>query len=106
MNKASADYKEPVYTIGIVARKLNVSIATLRIWEKKSLIKPARLGKNRFYSQWDLDRLFRIKELLQKEHINIRGAKKVLDSMHCWQIKKCNPKTRNSCSVYLKTEGG
>lgn len=97
-----SEYKEPLYTIGIIARKLKVSLATLRIWEKKGLIKPARLGKNRFYSQWDLERLLKIKELLQQEHINIKGAKKVLDSLHCWQIKKCSSKIRNSCSVFLK----
>lgn len=97
------DYKEPLYTIGIVARKLKVSLATLRIWEKKGLIKPARLGKNRFYSQWDIDRLIRIKELLQQEHINIKGAQKVLDALRCWEIKKCRPKTRKSCPVFLKT---
>jgi len=29
------DYREPVYTIGIAAKMLNVCAATLRIWEKK-----------------------------------------------------------------------
>lgn len=104
MDKIETVYREPVYTIGIVAKKLGVSLATLRIWEKKSLIKPARIGKNRFYSQRDLDRLLKIKELLQKEHINIKGVKKVLEAMRCWEIKKCKPKIRNSCLVFLKTK--
>ena len=49
------DYREPVYTIGIAAKLLKVCPATLRIWEKKGLIKPARIGKNRFYSKCDID---------------------------------------------------
>ncbi len=98
-----AGYREPLYTIGIVARKLGVSIPTLRIWEKKGLIKPARIGKNRFYSQWDIDRLVRIKELLQKEHINIEGAKKIINALRCWEIKSCPPKTKNSCLVFRKS---
>ncbi|MCM8830981.1 MAG: MerR family transcriptional regulator, partial [Candidatus Omnitrophica bacterium] len=31
-------YREPVYTIGVVAKLLKVCPATLRIWEKKNLI--------------------------------------------------------------------
>jgi MerR family transcriptional regulator/heat shock protein HspR len=96
------DYRLPVYTIGIVARMLKVCSATLRIWERKKLIKPARIGKNRFYSKCDVDRLERIKELLQEKHINIEGAKNILDTTQCWDVKKCKPKERNSCPVYLK----
>lgn len=36
----------PVYTIGIAAELLGVCSATLRIWEKKGIVKPARIGKN------------------------------------------------------------
>lgn len=95
-------YKEPVYPIGIVAKFVKVCSATLRIWEKKGLIKPARLGKDRFYSQFDLDRLGRIKDLLQKKRINIEGARNILRSLHCWEVKKCKPKERHKCPVYLQ----
>lgn len=104
MDRIKTNYKEPVYAIGMAAKKLSVSLATLRIWEKKGLIKPARIGKNRFYSHWDLDRLVKIKHLLQKERINIKGVKKVLDAMRCWEIRKCRPEVRNSCQVFLKTD--
>lgn len=96
-------YKEPVYSIGIVTKFLKVCPATLRIWEKKGLIKPARLGKNRFYSKFDLDHLERIKDLLQKKRINIEGAKSILQSLHCWEVKRCKPKERNRCLVYLRS---
>jgi MerR family transcriptional regulator/heat shock protein HspR len=106
MDKPDLSYREPVYTIGIVAKKLDVSQATLRIWERKALIRPARLGKNRFYSQWNLDRLKKIKQLLQQEHINIEGVKRVLASMYCWDIKKCKPAVRKACSVFRKMKRG
>ena len=95
-------YKDPVYTIGIVAGMLKVCPATLRIWERKKLIKPTRLGKNRFYSKYDLDRLEYIKELLQKKHMNIEGVKGVLDTARCWDVKNCKPKQREGCPVYIK----
>ena len=95
------NYKEPVYSIGIATKFLKVCQATLRIWEKKGLIKPARLGKNRFYSKCDLDRLERIKDLIRNKRINIEGVKRVLQASQCWEIKRCQPKKRNRCTVYL-----
>jgi len=96
------DYKEPIYNIGIVADKLGVCQATIRIWERKKLIKPARIGKNRSYSSCDLDRLWEIKKLLQKKRINIEGVKNILSTTRCWEVKNCAPKERKLCSVYLK----
>jgi MerR family transcriptional regulator, heat shock protein HspR len=95
-------YREPVYAMGIIVKFLKVCPATLRIWERKGLIKPARLGKNRFYSRFDLNRLERIKDLIQKGRLNIAGVKHVLQAPCCWEIKKCQPKERNKCLVYLQ----
>jgi len=93
-------YSEPVYTIGIAAKLLDVCADTLRIWERKGLIKPARLGKNRFYSQCDVDGLRHIRNLIQKKGINIQGVKNILRIKQCWDLKKCKPQQRNACTVY------
>lgn len=95
-------YAEPVYTIGVMSKFLGVCPATLRIWEKKGLIRPARLGKDRFYSKCDLDRLEHIKDLIQKRHINIEGVKNILSTTRCWEVKNCHKKERDICPVYLK----
>jgi len=95
-------YKDPVYTIGIVANMLKVCTATLRIWERKGLIKPTRLGKNRFYSKCDVEKLEHIKELIQKKHINIEGVKNILSTTRCWEVKSCKSQERETCPVYLK----
>lgn len=95
-------YKDPVYPIGIVANSLKVCQATLRIWERKGLIRPTRLGKNRFYSRCDLDSLEQIKNLIQKKRINIEGVRNILSTTKCWEIKKCKPKERKRCKIYLK----
>lgn len=95
------DYREPVYPIGIAARLLKICPATLRIWERKGLIKPARLGKNRFYSKCDIDTLEYVKNLIQKKGLNIEGVKTLLKSRRCWEIKKCKPQERQNCRVYL-----
>jgi MerR family transcriptional regulator/heat shock protein HspR len=95
-------YEEPVYTIGIAAKLLKVCPATLRIWERKGLIRITRMGKNRFYSQCNIDRLEHIKKLLQEDRVNIEGVKKILDTTYCWDIKQCSPKTRKSCLVFRR----
>ncbi|HDL63862.1 MAG TPA: MerR family transcriptional regulator [Proteobacteria bacterium] len=99
MKTREEDHNRPIFTIGIVADMLGVTQATLRIWEKKGLIKPQRLGKNRFYSYRDLDRLKEIKHLLQEKKLNIAGVKNILVLTRCWDIKKCGVK-RYSCPVY------
>lgn len=52
---------------------------TLRIYERKGLLAPARTsGGNRRYSEWDLARLRRIGELT-REGCNLVGVKRVLE---------------------------
>ena len=90
----------PLYTIGIAARLLGVCSATLRLWENKGVVKPARIGKNRFYSKSDIDRLECVKYFLQKMRINIAGVKEILDTKFCWEVKNCGKEVRRNCSVY------
>ena len=90
----------PLYTIGITARLLGVCSATLRLWENKGVIKPSRIGKNRFYSKSDIDRLGCVKYFLQKMRINIAGVKEILDTKFCWEVKNCGKEVRRNCSVY------
>ena len=105
LSEADKDYTRPLFTIGITADLLGVSQATLRIWERRGLIVPARLGKNRYYSRRDVDRLREIKELLQEERMNIAGVKAVLKRVKCWEEKHCGPR-RLRCAVYQKIFGG
>ncbi len=100
MGKKIKEQEEPVFTIGIMSRLLQVTQTTLRIWEKKGLIKPRRLGKNRYYSQDELNRLREIKCLLQEKGLNIAGVKEVLDGRRCWVVKKCGD-NKFACAVYL-----
>lgn len=94
--------QEPIYSITTASKFLKVCSATLRIWERKGLIKPSRIGKNRSYSQSDIERLKYIKDLIQKKGVNIQGVKNILATTRCWELKKCSFKERNICPVYLK----
>lgn len=104
MKVSAENYNQPLFAIGIVAGMIGVTQTTLRIWEKKGLIKPRRLGKNRYYSYCDLDRLKTIRHLLQESRMNIVGVKSVLNREECWKIKKCGD-LKDTCQVYLAQMG-
>lgn len=97
---------KPIYTIGIAADLLGVCQATLRIWEKKGLIKPKRIGKDRYFSKNDISKLEHIKKILQKHKVNIEGVKKLIRLVPCWKIKKCSLSIRNKCEAYLNYKKG
>jgi MerR family transcriptional regulator, heat shock protein HspR len=68
-----------VYVISVAAELAGVHPQTLRIYERKGLLEPARTaGGNRRYSDADLERLRRIAELTE-EGMNLAGVRRVLE---------------------------
>jgi DNA-binding transcriptional MerR regulator len=68
----------PVYTMGIAAELLDLPPATLRLYERKGLVAPARTdGGTRRYSADDLDRMRRIADL-QTDGVNLTGIGRVM----------------------------
>ena len=67
-----------VYVISVAAELAGVHPQTLRIYERKGLVAPARTrGGSRRYSDEDLKRLARIAELTESG-LNLAGVKQVL----------------------------
>lgn len=93
------------FTIGSTAKRVGVCADTLRIWERKGLIHPSRLGKDRVYNTCDIERLERIKHLLHKKGMNISAAREVIDMKRCWAIKNCSAEERSKCVVYMNDKG-
>jgi MerR family transcriptional regulator/heat shock protein HspR len=75
------DGREPtraVYVISVAAELAGVHPQTLRIYERKGLVDPARTtGGSRRYSDEDIDQLRRIQELTN-EGLNLYGVQRVL----------------------------
>lgn len=68
-----------VYVISVAAELAGVHPQTLRIYERKGLLAPARTaGGNRRYSERDIARLRRISELTS-DGFNLVGVKRVLE---------------------------
>jgi len=68
-----------VYVISVAAELAGVHPQTLRIYERKGLVEPARTGGgSRRYSDIDIELLRRIQDLTN-EGLNLAGVKRVMD---------------------------
>jgi MerR family transcriptional regulator, heat shock protein HspR len=75
-----AERDEPVYMISVAARLCELHPQTLRMYERIGLIRPRRIsGKNRMYSEADIERLRQIQRLRQDMGINLPGIEVILD---------------------------
>jgi len=83
------DRNEPIYTISVAARLVRpigiratginsatkpIHAQTLRMYDRLGLVKPQKVGKNRFYSEEDIERLQRIQHFTQDIGINLAGV--------------------------------
>ncbi|MBN2862055.1 MAG: MerR family transcriptional regulator [Bacteroidales bacterium] len=68
------------YSIGEVAKILNVPVSTVRFWENEfNILKPFKNKKgNRMFTPGDLKNLKIIHQLLKEEGMTLPGAKKKL----------------------------
>jgi len=68
-----------LYIISVAAELTGVHPQTLRIYERKGLIEPARTeGRSRRYSERDIELLLRIQELTNAG-LNLEGVRRVLE---------------------------
>ncbi|MGQ0802947.1 MAG: heat shock protein transcriptional repressor HspR [Actinomycetota bacterium] len=79
MASADPDQQRALYIISVAAELAGVHAQTLRIYERKGLIEPARTeGGSRRYSDRDIELLQRIQELTN-EGVGLAGVRRILD---------------------------
>jgi MerR family transcriptional regulator/heat shock protein HspR len=79
MRSDGRDVRRAVYVISVAAELAGVHPQTLRIYERKGLVDPARTsGGSRRYSEADIEQLRRIQELTN-EGLNLYGVQRVLE---------------------------
>jgi len=68
-----------LFIISVAAELAGVHPQTLRIYERKGLVRPKRTsGNTRRYSQADIDRLLAIQELTDAG-VNLAGVKRIME---------------------------
>lgn len=68
-----------LYVISVAARLADVHPQTLRIYERKGLLKPDRVSNRRRYSEADIERCRLIQELTRDMGVNLAGVKMILE---------------------------
>ena len=96
------DNERALYIISVAAELAGVHPQTLRIYERKGLVDPARtVGGSRRYSDADINQLRRIQELTN-EGLNLAGVKRVLDlEAELDQLRQLLEETRTAAQVAL-----
>jgi MerR family transcriptional regulator/heat shock protein HspR len=70
---------QAVYVISVAAELAGMHPQTLRIYERRGLVQPARTqGGNRRYSDADIETLLRIAELAE-QGMNLEGIRRVME---------------------------
>lgn len=92
---------EPLYSISKAAGLLNISVPTLRMYEREGLIIPFKKESNqRLYSWSDLKRVECIRSAINEEKISIQGLKLLYSLIPCWDILNCPLSKRETCRAY------
>ena len=69
-----------VYIISVAAELAGMHPQTLRIYERKGLLRPSRTaGNTRRYSERDIEMLRQIHQLTQERGINLAGVKMIVE---------------------------
>lgn len=91
----------PLFPISTAAKMLNVSVHTLRMYEREGLILPFKKeSKHRLYSHSDIERLNCIRSSINEKKIGIQGIKTIYSLIPCWQIVNCSQNDRENCEAY------
>src|SRR5215468_4570868 len=73
------DRSKPLYMIGVVAEMLRLHPQTLRMYERKGLIRPSRSeGHTRMYSPDDVEEIARVVRLARDLGVNLAGIEIIL----------------------------
>ena len=73
----------PVYVISVAAELVDMHPQTLRLYERKGLIRPGRSsGKTRLYSERDIEHLREIRRLTQELGVNLAGVEEIMRLRH------------------------
>ncbi len=91
----------PLFPISSAAKILDISVHTLRMYEKEGLIIPFKKeSSHRLYSKADIDRLICIRKAINESKISIAGIKSIYSLIPCWEITKCTKNDREICEAF------
>ena len=99
--ESDENYNLPLLPIRAAAKILEISVHTLRMYEKEGLIIPFKKeSSHRLYSSSDIERLKCIRKAINESKISIAGIKTIYSMIPCFQILNCSKTERENCKAY------
>ncbi len=90
------------YKIGEIARKLNISVETIRMYEHQGILLTEKTPSGqRIFSDDDLRWISCIRRLIKEKGLNIEGIRRLLALMPCWSMRPCSAEERDHCAAFL-----
>ena len=101
MKTSFVNKDEPLFPISIAAKLLNISVHTLRMYEKEGLFIPFKKNSNhRLFSKTDIERINCIRCSINEFKISINGIKAIYSLIPCWNILKCSLENYRTCQAF------
>jgi len=103
MSDAGPQYEidEPVISIGVLARKVGLSVSAVRKYENEGLIIAHRADSgHRLFSHEDIGRVRNIQHMIRDLGLNIEGIRRMQSLLPCWDLLPCPAETHTSCPAY------
>lgn len=96
---------EPIFPIGVVAKLLDISDHTIRVYEREGLVLTSRTPSgHRRFSQDDVARLRSIRRMITDYGLNLEGIKRLCSMIPCYKINPdCLVNDYEQCEVFKRT---
>lgn len=92
---------DAIYSIGYVAKELEVSVHLLRVYEKEGLILSEKTASGRRnYSELEIEKVRCIRRMIRENGINFEGIRRLLALIPCWRLRECTLEDRNECPAF------
>lgn len=95
---------EELFTPRDVSHMLNLSVESLRLYEREGLLVPYKLSSgHRRYTQGDVDWIACIQKQIHENKLNFAGIRYLLSMLPCYEMKPCCLEDKESCPAGSKS---
>jgi MerR family transcriptional regulator/heat shock protein HspR len=89
---------KPLYTIGVAADLLDLSVHSLRQYEREGLILPYKTPSGRrLYSDLELEKVRCIRRMIHEKGLNFAGIRHLMALVPCYSLRDCPVESRKRC---------
>jgi MerR family transcriptional regulator/heat shock protein HspR len=91
---------EKIHKIGQVAEMLDISVPTLRMYEREGILIPIKSpGGTRYFSESDVRWIRCIRRMITELGLNLEGIRRLLALIPCWELTECGQRAEGGCDV-------